>query len=229
MIGIGSYGHGVYDDDWGDDIPWVGLESLQEYSHSLLDIYNQIIDDILNGTYDSSEDIPGTYSEAWEQAISEAWDNVEQSTDAVPSESEKDKPTDGDDEEKEDPEGSGGGSGDSNNEDNNPDIKAIIDKIPDELKNYGKCDEFAQSLVEALEKSGIAYKIIRVSSEAFIYSDKYGGYIGVEYHYGVQVGDTVYDNLTTYGMLLDAWLEDLGLTQGLPDISWDYVIEILTQ
>ena len=118
VIGIGSYGNGVYDDDWGDDIPWIGLESLQEYSRSLLDIYNQIINDILNGTYDSSEDIPGTYSEAWEQAISEAWDNVEQSTDAVPGE--KDKPTDGDEDEKDGPEGGGGGNGNSNNDQEEP-------------------------------------------------------------------------------------------------------------
>lgn len=103
IIGIGSYGNGVYDDNWGDDIPWIGLESLQDYSLSLLDIYNQIIDDILNGTYDSTDDIPGTYSEAWEQAISEAWDNVEQSTDAVPGESEKDKPTEGEDTDIEEP------------------------------------------------------------------------------------------------------------------------------
>ena len=104
IICIGSYGHGVYDDDWSDDIPWIGLESLQEYSHSLLDIYNQIIDDILNGTYDSSEDIPGTYSEAWEQAISDAWQNVvEQSTDSVPGENESDKPTEGEDTDTEDP------------------------------------------------------------------------------------------------------------------------------
>ena len=88
--------NGVYDDNWGDDIPWIGLESLQDYSRSLLDIYNQIIDDILNGTYDSSEDIPCTYSEAWEQAISDAWqDVVEQSTGSVPGESESDKPTEG--------------------------------------------------------------------------------------------------------------------------------------
>ena len=104
IIGIGSYGHGIYDDNWGDDIPWIGLESLQEYSRSLLDIYNQIIDDILNGTYDSSEDIPGTYSEAWEQAISDAWQNVmEQSTDSVPGENESDKPTEGEDTDTEDP------------------------------------------------------------------------------------------------------------------------------
>ena len=75
-----------------------------------------MLDDIVNGTYDSSEDIPSTYSDAWEQTISEAWDNVEQSTEAVPGESEKDKPTDGDDEEKEDPEG----SGDTNNDQEEP-------------------------------------------------------------------------------------------------------------
>ena len=79
---------------------------MREYARSLLDIYNQLIHDILNGIYDSTEDIPGTYSEAWEQAISEAWDNVEQSTEAVPGE--KDKPTDGDEDEKDDPEGGGG-------------------------------------------------------------------------------------------------------------------------
>lgn len=56
----------------------------------------------------------------WEQTISEAWDNVEQSTDAIPCDGEKDKPTDGDDDDKDkdDPEG-GGGGGNSNNEDNN--------------------------------------------------------------------------------------------------------------
>ena len=229
VTGIGSYGRGISADNWINELPWIRLESLPEYALSLLDMYKQMINDILNGTYDSDKAIPETYSDAWDETLTDAWDNtVEQSTEVVPGEGEKDKPTDGDDKDKDDSEG-GGGGGNSNNEDNNPDIKAIIDKIPDELKAYGKCDEFAQSLVEALEESGIAYKIIRVSSEALIYSDKFGSYIGVEYHYGVQVGDTVYDNLTTYGMLLDAWLKDLGLTQGNSDITWKYVFEIFNQ
>lgn len=80
------------------------LSQIIALSHFIV-IYRQMPDDIINGTYDSVKGIPRTYSEAWEQTISEAWDNVEQSTDSVPGESEKDKPTDGDDDDKDDPEG----------------------------------------------------------------------------------------------------------------------------
>ena len=180
-----------------------------------------MLDDIINRTYDSSEDIPGTYSEAWEQAISDAWQNVvEQSTDSVPGENNSDKPTEGEDTDTEEP---------SEGEDDNPNIRDIIDRIPDELKNYGKCDEFAQSLANALEEEGLEYQIIRVDSEFGIYSDKAGMSIGDNYHYGIQVGNAVYDNLTPEGVPLDAWLEDLGLTQALPGISWNYVFEIFNQ
>lgn len=103
-----------------DSLTWIKLQSLLEYSSSLDGIYRQMIDDIINGIYDSTEGIPGTYSEAWEQTISEAWDSIiEQSTDAVPGESEKDKPTDGDDDDKDDPEG-GGGGGNSTNDPKEP-------------------------------------------------------------------------------------------------------------
>lgn len=51
--------------------------------------------------------------------------------------------------------------------------------------------------------------------------------IGQGYHYGVQVGDVVYDNMTPSGMEFNAWLEDLGLTQGFDSISWDYT-DIIT-
>lgn len=77
-----------------------------------------MVDYSFTWNYDSAKGIPSTYSEAWEQTISEAWDNVEQSTEAVPGESEKDKSTDGDDKDKDDSEG-GGGGGNSNNEDDN--------------------------------------------------------------------------------------------------------------
>ena len=50
--------------------------------------------------------------------------------------------------------------------------------------------------------------------------------IGIEYHYGIQVGDVVYDNMTPKGMKLAKWLEDLGLTLGIPDIEWNYVTQI---
>ncbi|MCH5259568.1 MAG: hypothetical protein J1F18_07440 [Lachnospiraceae bacterium] len=87
-LGIGSYGHGISAENWMDSLTWIKLQSLLEYSSSLDGIYRQMIDDIINGNYDSTEGIPGTYSEAWEQTISEAWDSIiEQSTDAVPGES----------------------------------------------------------------------------------------------------------------------------------------------
>ena len=67
-IGIGSYGVGVGTNvnDWADDIPFVGLNDLQEYTDSLQDIYEKTIDDIINGVYDPTRDIPTTYEDAWE-------------------------------------------------------------------------------------------------------------------------------------------------------------------
>jgi hypothetical protein len=50
--------------------------------------------------------------------------------------------------------------------------------------------------------------------------------IGIGYHYGVQVGDIVYDNITIGGMKLADWLEDLGLSQGIPRITWKYTTTI---
>lgn len=76
IITIGSYGHGVLDDNWGDDIPWIALDYLQEYALSVIDIYQQIVDDIINGTYMSDRGIPKTYSDAWDAAIVDTWSDV---------------------------------------------------------------------------------------------------------------------------------------------------------
>ena len=73
-----------------------------------------------------------------------------------------------------------------------------------------------------MDEEGIPYKIIRIGSEYGIYSDKAAMSIGQGYHYGVQVGDMVYDNMTPGGTNLNAWLEDLGLTQGFDSIGWNY-------
>lgn len=77
-----------------------------------------------------------------------------------------------------------------------------------------------------MDKKGIQYKIILVDSKAGIYSDKVGEIIGINFHYGIQIDDMVYDNLTIDGMQLNKWLEDLGLTLGIPDLKWDYVEKI---
>ena len=108
------------------------------------------------------------------------------------------------------------------------DVRNIIDSIPDKLKTYGKCDGFAQSLVNSLDKKGVPYKIIRVDSEFEIFSDKAGASIGKGFHYGVQIGNVVYDNMTINGMEVKEWLTDLGLTQGYPGIKWDYVDTIIS-
>ena len=113
--------------------------------------------------------------------------------------------------------------------DSTSDIKSIIDSISENLKTFGKCDEFAKSLATSLNEKGIPYKIIRIDSEFGIYSDKAGMSIGTGYHYGVQVGDIVYDNMTTGGMKLDSWLEDLGLTQGFDSIKWNYTDTIINK
>ena len=98
-------------------------------------------------------------------------------------------------------------------------IDSLIDQIPNKFKVLGKCDDFAQSLVDLLEKRGVRYKIIRIDSIAGIYSEKAKKSIG-SFHYGIQVGDIVYDNLTTKGMKINDWLTDLGV--GCFGIEWDY-------
>lgn len=91
--GIGSYGSGTTMNDWVDDVPWISLESLMDYALSLLDTYQKLIDDILNGIYDSNEDIPDTYSEAWEDTIADCWDDVVDESE-VSDESGKEEPSD---------------------------------------------------------------------------------------------------------------------------------------
>ena len=105
-------------------------------------------------------------------------------------------------------------------------IQSIIKKIPNKYKTHGMCDKFAQSLVNNLEKERIEYKIIRIDSDFGIFSDKANESIGEGYHYGVQIDNIVYDNSTIEGMVLDDWLRDLGLNQGLPGISWKYTLSI---
>lgn len=81
-------------------------------------------------------------------------------------------------------------------------------------------------MVDALREKEIAYKIIRIDSNVGIYSDKAGSIIGVNYHYGIQIDDMIYENMTPEGMQLNTWMEDLGLTLGISDIEWNYVTEI---
>ena len=106
-------------------------------------------------------------------------------------------------------------------------VKKLVDQVPNKYKQFFKCAEFARNLVNNLIKKGIDYKIIRVDSTDYIYSDRVGDYIGDGFHYGVQVDGIVYDNLTTSGLELTEWLHDLGLDLGNSDIRWFYTDTII--
>ena len=111
---------------------------------------------------------------------------------------------------------SGGSSG--NIPPNDPDfwnkIKDAISRISNKNKGYGKCVEFKNAFTKELDKLGIDYDVIKVEANyesAGIYSDRYGNIIGeTGFHYGVRIGDIVYDNLMTEGMNFTEWINDLG-------------------
>ncbi len=52
----------------------------------------------------------------------------------------------------------------------------------------------------------ITYEVVRIEANSIemIYSDKYDTLVGVDYHYGVKIGNIVYDNMTPQGMDFDA-------------------------
>ncbi len=116
---------------------------------------------------------------------------------------------------------SGGNSASGNIPPNDPNfwekVNEAISKVSNRYKGLGKCDQFKDAFTRELDKRGINYEIIKVESnypKAGIFSDKYRGIIGeTGYHYGVRVGDVVYDNLTTEGMNFFEWINDLGGSQ----------------
>lgn len=104
----------------------------------------------------------------------------------------------------------------------------MINKVPSKFKVNGKCNQFAESLAKKLDDMGIEYEIIRVDSSSLVYSDKAGDVIGNEFHYGIKVGDNVYDNLTLGGMSYNAWKADLGIGE-VTGIKCEPVSEILNR
>lgn len=118
--------------------------------------------------------------------------------------------------------------GESNKKSDYDDIQGIISKIPKGLKTMGKCDQFAMEFVRRLKNAGIVYEIIRIDTKTgYIYSDRLRNSIGKAYHYGVKIGNMVYDNLTTNGMDFRNWLVDLGADGSFADVTWKIVDKIL--
>ncbi len=107
-------------------------------------------------------------------------------------------------------------------------IEEIINSIPEKYKVNGKCNEFAEILAERLDEEGIEHDKIKVESRYGIYSDKAKELIGNGFHYGIRVGNKIYDNMTLEGIEFSEWLEDLGLTsQPKEIIDWRIVDVIL--
>lgn len=67
--------------------------------------------------------------------------------------------------------------------------------------------------------------MIRVDAVRYIFSDKLGREIGWKLHYGIKIGDTIYDNLTLDGMDFTEWKIDLGIGR-FHDIKWNIVDEL---
>ena len=62
-IGIGSLGSDVSAEDWTDDLPFIGLDDLDDYVDKLKDI----IDGLTDGVIDPAIDIP--YDDVWDDVI----------------------------------------------------------------------------------------------------------------------------------------------------------------
>ena len=114
--------------------------------------------------------------------------------------------------------GSGGSSGSL--PPNDPDfwnkVKEAVDSVPNKFKELGKCDKFKDAFTKQLDKKGIDYEVIKIEPRpergtSNIYSDRLGTLIGDNgYHFGVKIGNTIYDNFTTGGLDYDVWFNDLG-------------------
>ena len=90
-------------------------------------------------------------------------------------------------------------------------VKKLIADIPEDRCGMKRCDQFKNSFVQRLRAYDIDYEIIKLEQPDIqgIHSKKAKQVIGGDYHYGVKVGDKVYDNLTREGMLEKDWLIDL--------------------
>ena len=216
--GIGSYGSGTTMNDWADNVPWISLESLMDYALSLLDTYQKLIDDILNGIYDSNEDIPDTYSEAWEDTITDCWDHVEKPSVPDTGAGDKDNPTEGENQGKDEPaEGENPGKDEPvEGDDEKPQtaVKELAKQISDEYKQVFQCEKFADELERLMKEKEIAGERVSIHSETeFIFSDKYGLISKNGWHYAIKVGDIIFDNLNPEGVNYDDWLWDLGIPE----------------
>lgn len=97
----------------------------------------------------------------------------------------------------------------------NPKVDEAVKQVPNEYKQNGMCDKFAESLSKILNEMGIDNEIKTLKTNApFVYSDIFGNIGNNNFHMGVLVDDIIYDNLSTSGIPLKEWLKSLGYFDG---------------
>lgn len=195
-IGIGSYGTNENVDQWVDVIDWVSINSLSEYADSIQDIYEKSINDILNGVYEKHEDIPNTYSEAWEMATSDAWEDKVDTPAAgsMVGENEKTEPNE--------------------SEESEVTPEKLISEIPDEYKEVFQCKQFADELEKLMQKNNIPGERILIQNEVsdYILSNQHGIISENGIHEAIRINNIVFDNMNSNGINYDDWLFDLGVS-----------------
>jgi hypothetical protein len=89
--------------------------------------------------------------------------------------------------------------------------REIADTLPNDVKKFGKCMDFADKLSTALKKKGVNGTIIRLEKQGATIGDirGKGTLVGHDVHEAVRVGDTVFDNLNPKGVPYAQWRESL--------------------
>ncbi len=103
------------------------------------------------------------------------------------------------------------------------DKQFIFKQIKNIIADYPilECDRCAMAISYWLKKNGISHKILRVKtkrrSDCFIISSRCGVNNTITEngtHYGVEVYELVFDNLSEYGLSRDKWIADFSCRSG---------------
>ncbi len=91
-------------------------------------------------------------------------------------------------------------------------VKELSDDISDEFKQNYKCTDYANELEKGMKENGINGERVKIVSKTskYISSDEFGMISSNEYHEGIKIGDTLFDNLRPNGIDYSDWLRDMG-------------------
>ena len=160
------HGNGILGDgaEW-DNLPYFNLDAMRDSIDSFPDAVYNIIDN------DYPDENRPSYGDAWEQAVSDTWDNVvKKSDDAGPADGNKDNTTEEEEDKNKDkdnpPEGGGGDGGDNNNKDDEkPD--------PQEPPETGKfTEEEIQEILNDIKGDGYKNNPLRQAYENEVHALK---------------------------------------------------------